>query len=71
MRLEQGYSNKGPALVLIAETEEESELIDEMLSNAVQDGTGFIANVEGEVRLEDGYGHHYIYLRKAAGDGCH
>jgi hypothetical protein len=52
-------------LVLVAECNAESELIDEVFGNKVLDGDGLIADlsVETEVRLSDGYGDHYIYLK--------
>ena len=52
-------------LVLVAECLEESALIDEVFGSRVVDGDGLIARrtVEVEVRLADGYGDHYIYLK--------
>jgi hypothetical protein len=52
-------------LVLVAECNAESELIDEVFGNKVLDGDGLIAklSVDLEVRLSDGYGDHYIYLK--------
>lgn len=53
-----------PALLLIPQNEEESLLIDSIFGDKVVDGDGLIAHVEGQVRLSDGYGDHYIRLEK-------
>jgi len=49
-------------LVLIAETEKESEIIDEVLGDKVGE-EGLICSGEFEVRLSDGYAEHYIYIK--------
>lgn len=47
-------------IVIISENSVESELIDVLGNKVGKDG--LIVNVIGEVRLEDGYGQHYIRL---------
>jgi len=64
MKLEKRQTGGVPAIILIAENDDESKLIGEMLGDIVQDGSGLIAKVEGEVRLSDGFYEHYIYLKK-------
>jgi hypothetical protein len=49
-------------LNLVVETEEESLMIDEYLGSKVQDSSGYISSVIGQVKLSDGYGQHYIAL---------
>lgn len=68
MRLELIKSRN--QLLLVSECEEESRMIDAMAGSQVLDGDGFIANIEGEVRLSDGYGEHYISLKKKSGEIC-
>ena len=63
MRLEKRVKQEGKLkLILIPETREESKMIDEVLGNKVLDDDGFITEVEGEVRLSDSFGDHYITL---------
>lgn len=50
-------------LLLICENEEESVILDGVFGNEVGKD-GFIASVEGEVRLSDGYAEHYIRIEK-------
>jgi hypothetical protein len=72
MRIESRYQRQDHGaptlrgLVLVAECQEESRMIDECFGNVVLDGDGLIAKVsaEVEVRLSDGYGDHYIYIKK-------
>lgn len=52
------------AAILICESEAESLIIDEAFGDIVQEN-GLIANINGEVRLSDGYGPHYILLKRA------
>ncbi len=54
-------STQGKQVILLAESSEESLLLDETLGKTV-DGHGLIARVEGELRLSDGYGEHYLRL---------
>jgi hypothetical protein len=70
MRIETRYTRNCilptlRGLVLVAECQEESAMIDECFGDKVLDGDGLIAKVlvEVEVRLSDGYGDHYIYLK--------
>jgi len=48
-------------LCLVAETPQESKLIDDYLGCVVHED-GLVTEVKGEVRLSDGYGDHYIRL---------
>lgn len=57
-RFRRGLLGEKKILLLIAETKEESQLIEECL------GTEIPTAVVGEVRLSDGYGEHYIGLEK-------
>ena len=50
-------------LVLESESEGESLLLDELFGAKVGED-GLIANGQCEVRLSDGYGEHYVYLKK-------
>jgi hypothetical protein len=50
-------------IVLIIETHEESSMVDEAFGSDVAPD-GLIAELNGEVRLSDGYGEHYICLEK-------
>lgn len=59
MRLEK----RGNRLLVVLESEAESQMVDEAFGKAVDDD-GLIASVKGEVRLSDGYGEHYIALSK-------
>jgi hypothetical protein len=56
MRVEARNTFGKPSLVIITETLADSRLIDEMLGNAVP------FKIEGEVKLADGYGEHYIQI---------
>lgn len=47
--------------VLVAESKEESEILDSIFGSTVG-ADGLIAAGEFEVRLSDGYADHYIYL---------
>ena len=63
MRLEPRHFQKGrpgerKMLLLISESEEESQLIDEYLGKKIP------TDVTGKVDLSDGYGEHYICLEK-------
>lgn len=63
MRIETRNTFGLRALILIPESSEESLLIDSVVgANVGEDG--LIANVEGQVRLADGYGEHYIRLER-------
>lgn len=60
-------------LVLVAESEDESKLIDECCGSKVIDDDGLIAECgasafKTEVRLSDGYGDHYIFIPNAVDD---
>ena len=48
-------------LIFVAESEEESQLIDSLGSNV--DDEGLIVKGEYEIRLSDGCGEHYILLK--------
>lgn len=50
-------------LVLVADSEQESRLLDALVGSSVGED-GLIAIGEFEVRLSDGYGEHYVYLKK-------
>jgi hypothetical protein len=50
-------------VVLICENDGESRLLDEAFGSRV-DADGKIAVVAGEVKLSDGCGDHYIWLKK-------
>lgn len=50
-------------LLLIAENDEESKMIDKIMGDLV-DENGRISGCYGEVKLSDGYGEHYISLVK-------
>ncbi len=60
MKIEFVHGN----LLLVSESDYDSLMIDKAFGSTVQDDDGFIANVSGEVRLSDGYGDHYIILKK-------
>ena len=49
------------AIILVAETAEESEILDQAFGCAVGED-GLIALVEGKVKLADGFREHYIEL---------
>ena len=52
-------------LVLICETSEESDIIDECCGNQVgEDGLIFAGSYE--IRLSDGFREHYVYLKAKA-----
>lgn len=66
MRIEERHK-KGPdgvmrvrGCVIVAETQEESRVLDLLGSRVSQDG--LIVTGKYEVRLSDGYGQHYVYL---------
>jgi hypothetical protein len=65
MRLETRKTGGTPAyqLLLIATSEEESKMIDEVFGNKVGDDD-VIAVVTGTVRISDGYGEHYLRLER-------
>lgn len=54
--------NNPPRIILIAESDEESELMDEVFGSEVKDD-GFISNVSGQVKVADGFMEHYISLQ--------
>lgn len=67
MRIEpRQFGNGGSVkmLCLVAENENESRLLDRYLGSHVMNSSGLIAEVQGEVRLSDGYGEHYIRLER-------
>lgn len=47
------------SIVIVFESEEESQLIDEYLSKTIP------TKLVGEIELQDGYGEHYIELKVA------
>lgn len=49
------------ALILVAESKEESALLDEAFGNKVGDD-GLIGRTECQCRLSDGHGEHYVYV---------
>lgn len=49
-------------VVLIAESEEESKILDDVFGECVKNSDGFISDVKGELCLSDGYGEHHIKL---------
>jgi hypothetical protein len=51
-----------PTLILIP-NQEEVKLVEEVLGRRIQTDNGLISQVEGEVRLADGYGPLYISLQ--------
>jgi hypothetical protein len=64
-----GDQVKPRGLVCIAQTKEESELLDQVFGNKVVDGDGLIGKRaaiglrrQAECRLSDGYGEHYVYI---------
>lgn len=67
MRYEKNERGKSVprGLVLICETTEESDLIDECCGNQVDDD-GLIFTGHYDARLSDGYGDHYVYLKAKA-----
>jgi hypothetical protein len=67
MRVEHRNGPRGPSLCLVVESREESHLLDAALGKTVVDDDGLISRVQGEVRLSDGYGEHYISLHAAEG----
>lgn len=48
-------------LILIAESEEESGFIDQVLGNE-PDADGLCGEGKVQARLSDGYGEHYLYI---------
>jgi hypothetical protein len=67
MRLEPrqfGHRGQIKMLCLVCENDQESRLVDRYLGKQVMNDDGLIAEVQGEVRLSDGYGDHYIRLEK-------
>lgn len=64
MRIETRVFKNETFLVLVCESEEESQKLDLVFGNKVKDDSGLIADVFGEVRLSDGYGDHYIRLKE-------
>lgn len=50
-------------LILLAETKEESDMIDRVMGNKVIDSDGLIAKGTCEVRLSDGYAEHYLLIQ--------
>jgi hypothetical protein len=58
MRIESRTTFGKKSVILIPENEEESQIIDNYL------GAEIPTQIEGEVDLSDGYGEHYIRLRK-------
>lgn len=55
-------------LVLIPETPEETELLDDLFGNIVGDD-GVMGTATATYKLEDGYGQEYVYISKEGPDG--
>lgn len=60
MKVEMRGNNR---LVLVCENEDESKMVDAVCGSTVDDD-GLIATTTAEVRLSDGYGPHYILIKK-------
>ena len=64
MRITWGKRDEeGEILILVAENKEESKLFDSVFGNKVEKD-GLIAQIQGEVRLSDGFGEHYLVLKR-------
>ena len=50
-------------VVIIAENEGESKLLDEVFGKTVRE-CGVICNITGQLKLSDGYGEHYLWIEK-------
>jgi hypothetical protein len=65
MRVETRELDDGKERFLVLlPTPYESQLIDAILGCNVIDSEGLITRIEGEVRLSDGYGEHYIRIER-------
>lgn len=53
-------------LFLLAESEAESKLLDQVFGDRLINRDGLITQMEGDVRLADGYCEHYLLLRRAS-----
>ncbi len=63
MRIEKRVRANNPArIILVAENERESKILDEVFGSEVGDD-GFISSVSGQVKLVDGFREHYIQLQ--------
>lgn len=59
----EGGETKPRGAVIISESEEESEVLDQIFGNEVINKDGLIGVRTCECRLSDGFGEHYVYIK--------
>lgn len=61
-------TRRDECIILIPESNCESEALDKIFGSIVQTGEGLITKIQGEYRIADGYGPNYVSLRAIKSD---